>query len=193
MTSPSPDSGAPMTLIESGNISTSVRGRWTRKRPSSSHSNVTAPATVPSNCGWVASVAQVPIRRSNGSSAGSRSVMSLGPWHLRRLIGSGRIADGCGVPLALPLPAMDQQRDPFNSLSGCERILILGRTGSGETTLAREPAAACGVPHVELDSLYFGPEFSTAPPDVLSDRPTAAIAGQRWATDRTKRPAPARA
>jgi hypothetical protein len=82
---------------------------------------------------------------------------------------------------------MDQQRDPLNSLSGCERILILGRTGSGKTTLARELAAACGVPHVELDSLYFGPEFSTAPLDLLRERTTAAIAGERWVTDGNKR------
>ncbi len=56
-----------------------------------------------------------------------------------------------------------RQRDPLNTLRGCERILILGRTGSGKTTLARELAAALGVPHVELDSLYFGPDLSTAP------------------------------
>ncbi len=56
-----------------------------------------------------------------------------------------------------------QQRDPLNTLTGCERILILGRTGSGKTTIARELAAALGVTHVELDSLYFGPDFSRAP------------------------------
>jgi energy-coupling factor transporter ATP-binding protein EcfA2 len=80
-----------------------------------------------------------------------------------------------------------RQRDPLNSLAGCERILILGRTGSGKTTLAREVAAALGVPHVELDSLYFGPDFSTAPLPVLRERTSAAIAGDRWVTDGNKR------
>ena len=80
-----------------------------------------------------------------------------------------------------------QQRDPLNTLTGCERILILGRTGSGKTTLARELAAALGVPHVELDSLYFGPDFSRAPLSVLRDRTRAAIAGDRWVTDGNKR------
>src|SRR4051794_29106336 len=79
------------------------------------------------------------------------------------------------------------QRDPLNSLSGCNRILILGRTGSGKTTLARELASVRGVPHVELDSLYFGPEFSTAPLPVLRERTTAAIAGEHWVTDGNKR------
>jgi energy-coupling factor transporter ATP-binding protein EcfA2 len=80
-----------------------------------------------------------------------------------------------------------QQRDPLNTLRGCERILILGRTGSGKTTLARELAAALGVPHVELDSLYFGPNFSRAPLSLLRERTSAAIAGDRWVTDGNKR------
>src|SRR4051794_21619317 len=79
------------------------------------------------------------------------------------------------------------QRDPATTLAGCDRILILGRTGSGKTTLAREVAAALDVPHVELDSLYFGPDFSRAPVDVLRERTTAAIAGDRWVTDGNKR------
>jgi energy-coupling factor transporter ATP-binding protein EcfA2 len=81
---------------------------------------------------------------------------------------------------------MPAQRDPSLTLRGCQRILILGRTGSGKTTLARELAAAIGVPHVELDALYFGPNFSTAPLPVLRDRTRAAIAGDRWVTDGNK-------
>src|SRR3954469_22164980 len=81
----------------------------------------------------------------------------------------------------------DRERDPLHTLAGCQRILILGRTGSGKTTLARELAAARGVPHVELDSLYFGPDFSTAPPSILRERTSEAIAGERWVTDGNKR------
>ena len=75
----------------------------------------------------------------------------------------------------------------MNSLEGCERILILGRTGSGKTTLARALSAALEMPHVELDSLYFGPNFSTAPLPQLRERTSAAIAGDRWVTDGNKR------
>lgn len=81
---------------------------------------------------------------------------------------------------------MPTPRDPSNTLRGCQRILILGRTGSGKTTLARELAAAIGVPHVELDALYFGADFSTAPLPVLRDRTRAAVAGDRWVTDGNK-------
>ncbi len=63
----------------------------------------------------------------------------------------------------------------------------MGRTGSGKTTLARELADALGVPHVELDSLYFGPQFSTAPLALLRERTSVAIAGDRWVTDGNKR------
>jgi energy-coupling factor transporter ATP-binding protein EcfA2 len=79
------------------------------------------------------------------------------------------------------------QRDPAITLAGCKRIVIIGRTGSGKTTLARELAAALDVPHVELDALYFGPDFSTAPLSVLRERTSAAIAGDRWVTDGNKR------
>jgi hypothetical protein len=79
------------------------------------------------------------------------------------------------------------RREPARSLDGCERILVIGRTGSGKTTLARDIAAALGLPHVELDSLYFGPDFSTVPEPVLRERVASAIEADRWVTDGNKR------
>jgi energy-coupling factor transporter ATP-binding protein EcfA2 len=84
-----------------------------------------------------------------------------------------------------PTPT-ESERDPALSLRGCQRILVLGRTGSGKTTLARELAAAVGVPHIELDALYFGADFSTAPLPLLRERTRAAVAGDSWVTDGNK-------
>lgn len=104
---------------------------------------------------------------------------------------TGSPASGGEAAAALGPPDRDAMgqppRDPLHTLAGCERIVVVGRTGSGKTTLARELAAALSVPHVELDSLYFGPEFSTVPLDVLRERTSAALAGDRWVTDGNKR------
>jgi hypothetical protein len=84
-------------------------------------------------------------------------------------------------------PMTSPRREPSSSLDGCKRILVIGRTGSGKTTLARDIAAALHVPHVELDSLYFGPNFSTVPESVLRERVATAIEDDRWVTDGNKR------
>jgi hypothetical protein len=81
----------------------------------------------------------------------------------------------------------EPDRDPGASLCGCSRLLVLGRTGSGKTTLARELAAALDLPHVELDALYFGPGLTTVALPVLRERTAAAVAGERWVTDGNKR------
>jgi hypothetical protein len=86
------------------------------------------------------------------------------------------------------MPMTDvRPRDPETSLDGCDRILILGRTGSGKTTLARELAAAIGRPHVELDSLLFDADLSRAPLEVLRERTSEAVAAEQWVTDGNKR------
>jgi len=82
--------------------------------------------------------------------------------------------------------SVNKKRNPAISLAGCSRIVIIGRTGSGKTTLGRKVAAFLGVPHVELDSLFFGPDFSTVPLEVLRERTVNAIAGDQWVTDGNK-------
>lgn len=44
-----------------------------------------------------------------------------------------------------------------------KRIVIIGKTGSGKTTLARELAETLGYPHIELDSLYWQDNWQGLP------------------------------
>jgi adenylate kinase family enzyme len=66
---------------------------------------------------------------------------------------------------------------------GPRRIAIIGSTGSGKTTLARRLSEGLGIPHVELDSLNWGPGWEAAPTDVLRARVGEALAGGAWVTD----------
>ena len=41
-------------------------------------------------------------------------------------------------------------------------ILVMGVSGSGKTTYARKLASQLNVPHIELDTLYWGPDWTPA-------------------------------
>jgi adenylate kinase family enzyme len=65
-----------------------------------------------------------------------------------------------------------------------QRIIVTGSTGAGKSTLAREIARRLGVPHVELDALYWDPGWTSAPPDVFRARVDAALpADGHWVVD----------
>jgi adenylate kinase family enzyme len=66
---------------------------------------------------------------------------------------------------------------------GMERIAIVGTTGSGKTTLARQVAQRCLIPHVELDALQWEPNWTPAEPQVFRNRVTAALSSDRWVVD----------
>ncbi|WOD38963.1 hypothetical protein [Nodosilinea sp. E11] len=63
------------------------------------------------------------------------------------------------------------------------RIAIVGTTGSGKTTLARQVAQRCLLPHVELDALQWEPYWTPAEPQVFRDRVRLALSGDRWVVD----------
>jgi adenylate kinase family enzyme len=63
------------------------------------------------------------------------------------------------------------------------RIIVLGASGNGKTTVARALAARFGVPHVELDALHHGPNWTEAPAQEFRARVAAALDGDGWVAD----------
>jgi len=64
-----------------------------------------------------------------------------------------------------------------------KRIMVVGTSCSGKTTLARAIAEAVGIPHVELDALHWGPGWSECPVDRFREAVREKVAGERWVVD----------
>jgi adenylate kinase family enzyme len=63
------------------------------------------------------------------------------------------------------------------------RIAVVGATGSGKTTFARRLACRLGVPHVELDSLHWEPNWVEASQKVFRQRVELALGEGAWVAD----------
>jgi adenylate kinase family enzyme len=62
-----------------------------------------------------------------------------------------------------------------------QRILIAGVTGSGKTTLARRIGQQWGLPAIEIDALFHGPDWT--PRAQFLDDVRAFAGGERWVTE----------
>jgi adenylate kinase family enzyme len=63
------------------------------------------------------------------------------------------------------------------------RIAVVGSTGSGKTTLARELAARFGLRHIEIDALLWEPNWTAASDEVLRARAKEALGEDGWVSD----------
>ena len=64
-----------------------------------------------------------------------------------------------------------------------ERIVVVGPTGGGKTVFARELARRLGYPCVELDELYWGPNWTAKPEDEFRRLVAIAASAPRWVAD----------
>jgi adenylate kinase family enzyme len=64
-----------------------------------------------------------------------------------------------------------------------DRIVVVGTTGSGKTTTARMLADRLGVPYVELDALFWRPEWAETPDEEFFRRVNEATQGDGWVVD----------
>ena len=66
------------------------------------------------------------------------------------------------------------------------RIVVVGTSGSGKTTMGKALAAALGVPHVEMDGLNWQPgwyDLARNEPQEFFRRVAEAAAGEAWVMD----------
>lgn len=71
----------------------------------------------------------------------------------------------------------------MTDITHLRRVVVIGTTGSGKTTLARELALALGAEHVELDAYRHGPNWTETPDDDFVRRIGRALSGERWLAD----------
>jgi adenylate kinase family enzyme len=63
------------------------------------------------------------------------------------------------------------------------RVVIVGTTGSGKTTLACRLSGLLGVPHFELDALHWERGWQEAPRAVFRRRVAQAAAAEAWVSE----------
>lgn len=60
------------------------------------------------------------------------------------------------------------------------RLVVIGTTGAGKTTLAGRLAAARDMSQIELDALYWGPHWTPVGREQFRERVVAVTTGERW-------------
>ena len=63
------------------------------------------------------------------------------------------------------------------------RVVIAGDTNAGKTTFSRALAARMGVPVIELDAVFWGPNWTETPRDEFRARVALLIAADTWVVD----------
>ena len=69
---------------------------------------------------------------------------------------------------------------PTNRLN---RIVVVGDSGAGKTVLAQQLAQRLNLSHIELDALFWEPNWTKATPEVFRQRLTQALRADRWVVD----------
>ncbi|MFS8096898.1 hypothetical protein LFM09_07115 [Lentzea alba] len=64
-----------------------------------------------------------------------------------------------------------------------KRVVILGRGGAGKSTLAITLGAATGLPVVELDKHFWGPNLEPTPPNRWADVQGELADAEQWIMD----------
>lgn len=63
------------------------------------------------------------------------------------------------------------------------RIVVIGTSGSGKTTVARALSERLGVSHIELDALHWAPGWTETSTEVFRARVSHAVGQAAWVVD----------
>lgn len=63
------------------------------------------------------------------------------------------------------------------------RVTVVGTSCCGKSTLSRQLAERLGGPHVELDAIHWGPNWTPCPPEEFRRRVEEATRGSIWVVD----------
>ena len=64
-----------------------------------------------------------------------------------------------------------------------ERLIVVGTSCSGKTTLARELSRILRAPCIELDSIHWKPEWQPRPAEEFRQIVSDVVAGEKWVID----------
>ena len=80
-----------------------------------------------------------------------------------------------------------RRRRPVNSALGIAiarmRTIVVGTSGAGKSTFARQLASLRDVPYIELDSLFWGPSWTPVDPEVFRSSVARAASADAWVVD----------
>ena len=76
---------------------------------------------------------------------------------------------------------MTRAEFPPVQIEKVRRVFVVGTSGSGKTTAPKSIAQKVGLTHVELDSLFHGPNWTRPEPEDFKARVRQALSGGSWA------------
>lgn len=79
--------------------------------------------------------------------------------------------------------AAQLDRSPAHLPQPGRRIVVIGTSGTGKTTLAAQLARRLGYPHTEMDALHWERNWTEAPLERFRERVRQAAAGECWVID----------
>jgi len=64
-----------------------------------------------------------------------------------------------------------------------QRISVIGTSGTGKTTLAKQISQRLTITHIELDALHWEPNWVEAPDHIFRERVLKALSNESWVVD----------